>query len=172
MTGQRRKGVPGRIDIAQRFTLDETRASEWLARAVRAYEAEPDGDSSDPQPGENLPEITSAWEPRAYGEESAIYLMIRLAGDAGLIAAPDDMELDFRYSDDSDGGYYCFHVGIGSRVELASYSEEMRKLGEPDATGTAAAMSILREAVEKANYTLDGLAEFIAGLRLQGQAPA
>lgn len=162
----------GHARLAQRFTLDETRAREWLARVVRACEAELHGDREDPQPSGELPEISADWEPRAYEEESTVYLLVRLAGDAGIITAPDGMELDFRYSDDSDGGHYCFHVGVGPRVELASYIQEMRKLGDHDATGTEAALSILREAVQKANNTLDGLAELIAGLRVQEQAPA
>jgi hypothetical protein len=164
--------VPGRIDLTQRFTLDETRAAAWLARAVTAHDADLRGDTGTPPPGEELPEITTGWEPRAYGEENTVYLLIRLAADAGVITAPDDMELDFRYSGDDDGGFYCFHVGLGSSVALASYSQEMRKLGDGDALGTDAAMSILREAVETANYTLDGLAELIAGLRAQAQSPA
>jgi hypothetical protein len=159
-----------RIDVAQRFTLDETHARQWLARAVSAYEAESRGDGDTLQPGEKLPEITADWEPRAYEQESTVYLLVRLAGETGIIAAPDQMELDFRYSDDSDGGYYCFHIGVGPRLQLASYSEEMRKLGDHDATGIDAALSILREAVQKANYTLDDLAELIAGLRMHEKA--
>ena len=152
----------------QRFSLDAAGAQEWLERAVAKYDYEWGNADAEPEPSDReLPEIGSDWAPRDYDEASTVYLLVRLAGDHGILAAPEGMDLDYRDSDDSDGGYYCFHVGLGEHVytELASYSEEVRKLGAPDAKGTDAAMAILREAVMKANHALDDLDKYITSRR-------
>lgn len=151
---------------AQRFTLDEDKARAWLERAVAKYEYE-NGDGDEPEDSEEngeLPDIGANWEAHEYEQENTVYLLVRLAGDRGIITAPAGMDLDFRYSDDSDGGFYCFHVGLAKDIfaELASYSEEMRKIGDRDATGLDAAMAVLREAVDKANYTLAELDKYVA----------
>ena len=75
------------------------------------------------------------------------------------------MTLDFEYVADDDGGYYRFIVRIGIRVTLASHSEEMRKVGTPDTEGLAAAMGILREAVQSANGVLANLDEYVTARR-------
>jgi hypothetical protein len=134
---------------AQRFTLDEDKAREWL---------QPEGDGG-------LPEITEDWEPLSTDNEIDIYNLVHDAGEAGIIGKPDDYDLDFEYVDDGDGGYYQFVIRIGVRLKLTSRSEEMRKLGERDATGTAAALAILREAVETANTELYNLDEYVASRR-------
>ena len=152
----------------QRFSLDEAGAQEWLERAVAKYDYEWGNADAEPEPSDRkLPEIGSDWAPRDYDEASTVYLLVRLAVDQGVIAAPEGMDLDYRDSDDSDGGYYCFHVGLGEHIytELASYSEEVRKLGAPDVKGTDAALSILREAVMKANHALDDLDKYVASRR-------
>ncbi len=70
---------------------------------------------------------------------------------------------------DCDGGYYRFLLDLSApaRLKLASYAEEMRKLGERDATGIDAAMAVLREARCAANHLLQQLTEFIAATAAQ-----
>lgn len=153
---------------AQRFTLDTARAGDWLRHAEAAYRAaaydeEPPADLQGPKPEGELPGIDSEWNPVDPGQEDEVFLLVRRAVDAGIISAPADADLDFEYVADDDGGYYCFLVRVcGGRLKLASTSYEMRKLGERDATGTAAALAILDEAVWSANSVLANLEKYAA----------
>ena len=81
---------------------------------------------------------------------------------SGGSATAERWDLEFVFVDDSDGGGYCFMVRLGLHLKLATWFEEMRKVGERDATGIPAAMAILTEAVSSANATLDALDEFVA----------
>jgi hypothetical protein len=160
----------------RRFTLDEDRARSWLRHAVAAYLASCNGDQPPIVPDGsrlvgNLPEIDGDWDPRAPGNEVDVYNVVRDAVDAGIIGTPVDetingraekWDLEFIYSDDSDGGCYYFMIRLGLSLKLASLFEEMRRLGEREATGVAAAMAILTEAVTSANATLDAVDEFVA----------
>jgi len=139
----------------QRFTLDEAKAEAWVNRAVTQYET---GETS----GEDLPEIGKDWNPVEPDEEITVYSIVRAAVESGIISKPADIDLDFEYVEDGDGGYYHFVVYVGWRVKLASHSYEMRKLGERDTTGVKAALAILDEAVREANWALDGLDEYVA----------
>lgn len=160
----------------RRFTLDEDRAHIWLRHAVAAHVAYINGDQPPAglegfSPSGNLPEIDDDWDPRAPGSEVDVYDVVRDAVDAGIIGTPVDetvhgrtekWDLEFIYSDDSDGGGYYFIVRLGLDLKLATLFEEMRRLGERDATGVAAALAILTEAVTLANATLDALDAFVA----------
>jgi hypothetical protein len=164
---------------AQRFTLDEGKARNWLRYAAAAYMAdacgeEPTDQPEGPRPEGELPEIYDDWNPVAPGNESDVYQVVRCAVDAGIIgkpatpphpgdseaSAPCDWDLAFEYVDDSDGGCYYFLVWLGLRLKLATAAVEMRKLGEREATGVAAALAILTEAVASANEALDALDEY------------
>ena len=142
----------------QRFTMDEGKAREWLKRAVSIWE----GTAEDDNGVEDLPEITSDWDPLAPDCEVDSYSLVRTAVNAEVIGTPDGHDIDFEYNDDSDGGYYRFIVGVGPSLYLASHCTEMRKLGARDTTGLAAAMAILREAVQSANQVLADLDEYVA----------
>ena len=131
-----------------RFTLDEDRARKWLHDA-----------------GPGSPEIGDGWEPWQPQEETTVYLLVGLAGDAGIIGKPDGLDLNFEYCDDGDGGYYHFLVDVGRRLRLVSPHVEMRKIGPRDTEGIAAAMGILREAVESANGVLDNLHEYVTSCK-------
>jgi hypothetical protein len=147
------------------FKLDQESARAWLTRVIAAYEA---GDSEASGTAE-MPPLGAAWNPLDPGEESTIYLLVRRAQEAGVLTAPPGAEVDFEYSDDCDGGYYRFLLDLSAPapLKLASYAEEMRKLGEREATGIDAAMAILREAQHAANQLLYQLAEFIAATAAQ-----
>jgi hypothetical protein len=149
---------------AQRFTLDESKAREWLERAIKAREwSMSDRSGPEPAPGEDLPDIGADWDPLEPGEESTVFALVNTAATAGVIGKPDaDTDVDFVYVDDEDGGYYFFLVYLSWDLKLASRSVEMRKLGERDATGITAALAILDEAVSSANFALTQLDEYIA----------
>jgi len=147
------------------FKLDKESARAWLTRVIAAYEA---GDREAGGTAE-MPPLGAAWNPLEADEEGTIYLLVRGAQEAGVLTAPPGAEVDFEYSDDCDVGYYRFLLDLSApaRLKLASYAEEMRKLGERDATGIDAAMAVLREARCAANHLLQQLTEFIAATAAQ-----
>ncbi len=132
------------------FKLDQESARAWLTRVIAAYEA---GDREAGGTAE-MPPLGAAWNPLEADEEGTIYLLVRGAQEAGVLTAP---------------GYYRFLLDLSApaRLKLASYAEEMRKLGERDATGIDAAMAVLREARCAANHLLQQLTEFIAATAAQ-----
>lgn len=160
----------------RRFTLDPHRARTWLLHAVAAHGApsnadEPPGDLDGPHPDGHLPELHDTWDPREPGSETDVGAMVRDAVDAGIICTPADeringkigqWDLDFVHFDDGDGGAYCFMLRLGAHLKLATFFEDMRKLGEPHATGITAALAVLTEAVTSANATLAALDTFVA----------
>jgi hypothetical protein len=154
------------MSIEQRFTLDETKALEWLQRAVAAYKWDLFGEGDEPEGDEELPEIGEDWQSTDPGQENTIYHLVRLAReDSKIIARPDDSyDLDFEYVDDEDGGYYYFLVRVG-KLKLASFGYEMRKIDGRDEKGIAAALAILREAVSAANGVLGDLSEYVDSRR-------
>lgn len=159
--------LPGR-----RFTLDEGRARTWLRHAAAVAAAGSDSgelpaDLEGLRPDSELPEIYDGWNPVAPGNESDVYQLVRCAVDAGIIGRPEprnaeaeDWDLDFAYCDDSDGGSYFFVIWVNLRLKLATRAEEMRRLGQRDATGIEAAVAILDEARASANATLDALSGY------------
>ena len=144
---------------AQRFTLDETKATEWLKRAVSVW----DGTAEDDNGADELPQISSKWQAADPGEENTVFHLVRGAVDGEIIGRPDDNhDLDFEYVDDEDGGYYYFLVRVGWQLKLASHAYEMRKIDGRDESGVAAALAVLREAVNSANGVLNNLDLYVA----------
>lgn len=160
----------------RRFTLDKGRARTWLRHAAAAATstADPDGGEppaglEGPRPDGELPGIYDGWNPVDPGNESDVWHLVRCAVDAGIIGRPEthnpdseDWDLDFAYSDDSDGGSYFFLIWVNLQLKLATRAEEMRRLGQRDATGIDAALAILDEARTSANATLDALDRYMA----------
>lgn len=144
------------------FVLDEERADQWLVSAIVAREMG-DVDEVDMAASSDLPPVGMAWRPSAVGEEDTAFLLVHAAQQAGVLVAPAGVHLRFELLDDGDDGIYRFLVDIAAPVPLtlASAAEEMRLLGEPGTTGLAAAMGLLREAVEVANLLLERLSAFI-----------
>lgn len=149
------------IDLAARFTLDEAAARDYVSRVIAAH-------GSGGTPADDSPRFGAAWDPRGPDEDGTVARLVRYAADHGVIVCPDGMDLDFVYNPDaSDGGQYYFAVDIGhdfvGQVTLQSWPTEMGKLVDDEAgTGADAAMSILGEAVARANRVLDKLAALIA----------
>ena len=147
------------INLAARFTLDEAAACDYVSRVIAAH-------GSGGTPADDLPRFGAAWDPRGPDEDGTVARLVRYAADHGVVVCPDGMDLDFVYNPDaSDGGQYYFAVDIGhdfvDQVTLQSWPTEMGKLVD-DETGADAAMSILGEAIARANRVLDKLAALIA----------
>jgi hypothetical protein len=150
--------TPRSIDLAARFTLDEAAALDYVGRVIAAH-------GSGEIPADDSPRFGATWDPRGPDEEATVSRLVRYAADHGVIVRPEGMDLDFVYNPDaSDGGSYHFAVDIGhdvvGQVTLQSWDTEMRKLVDDEA-GADAAMSILAEAVARANRVLDKLAALI-----------
>ena len=161
---------PPRIDLTARFALDEA-APRQLAEGIFA------AGSADASPGGSAPRFGAAWDPRGYGEEDTVRQLVRYAADHGIITCPPGMNLDYIFDpDDGDGGSYRFTVVIGhnltEQVTIPSWPTEMCRLACGDDTGVAAAVSILTEAVDRANGRLNRLAALISSSRLPSPVPA
>jgi hypothetical protein len=152
--------TPRRVNLADRFSLDEEKAREWLGRIVAAYPNEAEDIS------EQAPTISAGWHARSDGAERTAERLVRGAVEDGILICPDGMDVYFVYELDSDGGSYHFAVDIGhevtTQVSLATWGYEMRKLGDPDATGIEAALSILEEAEAFSNKALANLVLLLA----------
>jgi hypothetical protein len=155
--------------MTSRFTLDEGKAAEWVARSIAAYESgTPDG------PDEPLATaIYGDWSPSGDGDESyPTEDLVHQAQEAGIIAgrAGDHVE----YEPCTDGGYqWIVYVGLermGAPLRLASGYSELYHLGGYGAQGAAAALAVLREAVEAANIILDDLDAYVAARTRPGGA--
>jgi hypothetical protein len=129
-----------------RFAIDESKLAAWLDTQLS---------------GAGELDIDQAWDPQDYGQETAVYDLVRQAHGQAIIA-PEGMSVAFCYCDDSAGGRYCWLVDIAAAgprgLRLASAFEEMRQLAPGEQAGRQAAESILREAAEQANRCLAALA--------------
>jgi hypothetical protein len=143
--------------ITGRFRLDEAKARALIARALERYEDNEDGD----EPNYETLRLPEGWEPRDADETDTVYDLVYAAGACGAIVAPKGAEpLEFQFMDDSDGGVYQYRVELrGANLRLVSGIEEYHHIGMPGMSGTEAAMAILNEAVEQANYVLDAAAK-------------
>lgn len=144
-----------------RFALDQTKAAEFIAQAIARYE---DG----AQPDDTLPDIGTSYRPRDYDEHGETFSLVAAARDLGAITGPGSVDFDFCGGDGDVG--YTWVTWTGS-LKLASFYEELSHLGDADAEGAEAAMSVLREAVESANSLLDDLDRYVASLPLAVRAP-
>jgi hypothetical protein len=142
--------------ITGRFRLDEAKARALIARAEQRYEDEEDGGP----PEYEVLRLPPDWEPRQRDETDAVNDLVYAAGVCGAIEGPQGTRLDFQFMDDSDGGAYQWWVLLEhANVRLVSPSEEYCRVGAPDVKGAEAAMAILKESVEQANYVLDAAAK-------------
>jgi len=158
----------------RRYKFNDEAARTWLAEIISKTR---DGNQQEDE-YDDLPSVGPAWNPlEEPGGEDDVFLLVRAAQEAGVLSGPPGAELDFEFTDDTDGGYYRFLLELArpARLKLASYAEEWRKLVTRDACGADAALEILREAEITANQMLRQLVEFIdaGGLRspADDQAP-
>lgn len=147
----------------EQFTLDETKAAEWLAASIAQHDS---GDDPAAYAADSLADIGEGYEPRDMDECGSTEEMIANAQHAGVITGPGGIEWDFSLNRDGEAGYtwqlYLGDYDEGTRVILASYYEEVRHLGEPDTSGAEAALSVLHEAVSTCNELLAHLDRYIA----------
>jgi hypothetical protein len=159
--GRYRIGLtPRRVNLAGRFSLDKEKAREWLRRIVAAYPNKAEDISGE------APTISADWQTCAIDAEWTAEPLVRGAVEDGILICPDGMDVYFVYDLGSDGGSYHFAVDIGhevtTQVSLATWGYEMRKLGDPDAAGVEAALSILEEAEAFSNKALANLVLLLA----------
>jgi hypothetical protein len=147
--------------LGDRFSLDEEKARAWLGRIIAAHPGKAEGISGE------APSIGAGWTSRGPDAEWTAERLVRGAVEDGILACPAGMDVNFAYDEAaSDGGSYHFAVDIGhkvaTQVSLATWGDEMAKLGDPDATGADAALSVLNEAVYYSNQALDNLGILLA----------
>lgn len=144
------------------FTLNEDAARDWLTDLVVSHElAEALGET--PAPDTEAPPIGMTWNPGDVGEEDTVCLLVHTAQRVGLVTKPSHAFLDFEYIDDGDTGRYRWLLDLTAPtpLKLCALSESLPRLGQSGATGIAAALAILREAVEAANLLLHQLSDYI-----------
>lgn len=147
--------------MAAPFTMDEKAAEAWLTDVVVTHEfTECLGEPL--APTRSLP-IGMTWHPGSIGEEGTTSMLVRAARREGIVSGPGHAELAFEYIDDGAGGRYRWLLDLTAPtpLKLSTLSESLSLLGRPEATGVAAALAILREAVEAANLLLHQLSDYI-----------
>jgi hypothetical protein len=136
-----------------RFTLDEARAAEWIARSVTQTD---DG----PMEGEDgydreLPEISPGWRPWQ-DDGCATSDLLSLAHYAGIITGPPGAAVEYEQITDQDGGGYRWLVFLGdegTRLILAdAFSDCWTQAADAEA-----ALELLRDAVTVGNELLADL---------------
>jgi hypothetical protein len=143
-------GSPGR------FTLDESRAAEWISRGVTQTDDGPmDGEDGY---GGGLPAVSTGWRPWQ-DDGCATSDLLSLAQAAGVITGPPGAAIEYEQVTDQDGGGYRWLVflgGEGPRLILAdAFSDSWTK-----AAGAEAALEMLRDAATAGNELLGDLSRY------------
>jgi hypothetical protein len=151
-----------------RFHLNENDARDWIPAQIVAFET---GNTATTEQPMTSP-FNREWdarhddgEPVPAGTKDAASLVHDAMGYE-LITGPPGMSIDLEaIADDGDGPGYRWLVRIDRspvHLELVGLFEQSRHLGAPDATpGAGSALSVLREAVEQANYILGYLDAYV-----------
>jgi hypothetical protein len=152
------------------FILHEEEARDWLTDLVVAHEVGIGFGDESPVPSADSPPIAMVWRPRDPGEEDSVFLLIRAAQDAGVVTSPEETIISFEFIDDGDEGVFRWLLDIvtPTPLKLATMSEAMAALGEPQASGVEAAIAILREAVQAANLLVQQLSDYVAARKMPG----
>jgi len=148
-----------------RFTLDETKAAEWIGKCVALCE---DYSAGAPATAVGLIDsVSTDYDQRDYDSHSATGELVSAAHGAGVITGPGEILWDFLADDSGDVGYrWLVDLGnpaLASGLRLADLYEDLRHLGDRDAEdGATAALSVLREAVRAGNDMLGQLDAYVA----------
>jgi hypothetical protein len=141
------------------ITLNEEKARLWLAQQADAVAEGEDYD---------VDIDAKSWEPRDVGEETtAVHLVWQAQQEnTAVLDGLDGREIGLVYEATDDGGSYFFYVDFPTTNPMAlrvasPYGEEWRRIGDRDALGIDAALSILGEAVHAANAITIQLAGYI-----------
>ena len=147
--------MPALPDLGARVRVDTVKARTWLGRIVEAYPDEAEDISGE------APTISAAWYSRSAGAEWTAERLVRAAVEDGVLICPPGMDVNFVHERSSGDGSYHFEVSIGhdvtTQVSVNTLGYALRLLGDPDATGVEAAMSILCEAESLTNKALADL---------------
>lgn len=120
--------------------------------------------------------VVDDWNPLEVGGEDSIYSLVHDAHDKGIIAGPADVDLEFEYSADGDGGGFTYLVRINREIDgrrrsltLASDWREMRNLVSccGEVTGIDAGAEILQDAVAAGNDALEEFELFTRPAKIQ-----
>lgn len=130
------------------YMLNTERARQWLTRVVAINDGhdvpELDGDVLD----DEVPDISSDWEAFDLLNESLVPTDLpQGAWRVGAVTGPAELFL----SCDNDGDYRVQFRPPRASYWVASPYEEIRRLGDRDATGVDAAIAVLRDLVRGAN---------------------
>jgi hypothetical protein len=153
--------MTAKSDAVTRFSLDEVKARQFLARSLRRYAADGAGphESWCLPPGWNLDGIDAG---ETGNVEDLVYQAIH---EAGVISCPGEADLDLLI--DASAGVdwmYQWRIRFGASAGFAvcsPYREDFRSLGWQDSTtkakGARTALGILREAEAAGNALLQAL---------------
>lgn len=152
------------------FILHEEEARNWLTELVVAHEIDVGFGERSPMRSADIPPIGMAWRPMDLGEEDGAFLLVRAAQEAGLITSTERMTIAFEFIDDGDEGVFRWLLDVvaPTPLKLATMSEAMTVLVESEASGIAAAIAILREAVQAANLLVQQLSDYVAARNTPG----
>ncbi|MFF1679468.1 hypothetical protein ACFVYG_25975 [Streptomyces sp. NPDC058256] len=145
-------------------------ARNWLTELVVAHEVGMGFGEDSPVRSPNSPSIGMVWGPRDPGEEDSVFLLVRAAQEASMVTNPDETTITFEYIEDGDQGVFRWFVDIvaPTPLKVATTSEAMAVLGEPQTFGVDAAMAILRDAVQAANLLIQQLSDYVAATKMPG----
>ncbi|WP_413116205.1 hypothetical protein ACK1X7_36845 [Streptomyces sp. CY1] len=145
------------------FVLHEKVARDWLTELVVAHEVGIGFGEANQIRDTGYPRIGIAWRPTDPGEEDGVFLLVRAAQMAHVLTSPDEMILDCEFVDDGDEGLsrWLLDIALPAPLKLATPSEALPALGEPDVFGVEAALAILREAAQAASLLLQQLSDYL-----------
>lgn len=152
------------------FILHEEEARNWLTELVVAHEIDVGFGERSSMRSADSPPIGMAWRPTDPGEEDGAFLLVRAAQAAGLVTSTEAMTITFEFIDDGDEGVFRWLLDVvaPTPLKLATVSEAMAVLVEPETSGVAAAMAVLREAVRTANLLVQQLSDYVAARNMPG----
>ncbi|MFF4503017.1 hypothetical protein [Streptomyces sp. NPDC001401] len=154
----------------ERFIVHEEEARKWLTDLVVAHEIDMSFGEMGSERSADSPPIGMAWRPMDPGEEDSVFLLVRAAQEVGVVAGSEEMTITFEFIDDGDQGVFRWLLDVvaPTPLKVATMSEAMAVLGEPEASGVEAAMAILHEAVQTANLLVQQLSDHVAARKMPG----
>jgi hypothetical protein len=146
------------------FTLDEGKAREWLTANVAQHERWIGGEDADAP----AVDIGEDWQTTDDSECPHVPNLLDEALFAGVITQPDGASLAFDADCRLGDPGYQWLVLLGEQEDsfmLAGSHDDVRYLGDAEAHGVEAALSVLREGVSEGNALLASLDRYVASRR-------
>jgi hypothetical protein len=139
---------------AERFTLDEAAAANWLKRATRQTDGGAALDGQEHEPG--LPAVSAGWRPGDDQHSGPINELLHAAAAAGILRCPPGWTLAYDYTSDVDGAggrWLLINTDDARPLILADAFTDTRPTGE----GAEAALELLLEGQLAGNELLADL---------------